>query len=347
MKLSYDALLLLSFGGPDRSEEVMPFLENVTRGRNIPPQRLQEVAQHYHHFGGKSPINEQNRALIRALESELGRRGYELPVYWGNRNWHPLLTDTLRRMQQDGVGQALAFFTSAFSSYSGCRQYRENIQAAQEEIGVGAPQVDKLRMFFNHPGFLEPMADGLGRAAQELQGMYPVVLFSGHSLPARMAATCRYEAQLREACTLCLQLSGVAADWELVYQSRSGPPAQPWLGPDICARIQQLHQEGVQSVIILPVGFISDHLEVLYDLDVEAADLCGRLGMSVRRVSTVGTDPRFVSMIVDLVEERCGLRQDRQALGSMGPSHDICPADCCPSHGAPGNDMPPRTSKAG
>lgn len=331
MKLNYDALMVLSFGGPDKSDDVMPFLENVTRGRNIPQERLLEVAEHYHHFGGKSPINEQNLALVAALKAELARRGHELPVYWGNRNWNPFLTDTLREMQDAGVERCLAFFTSAFSSYSGCRQYRENILASQSEIGEGAPQVDRLRMFFNHPGFLQPVADGVGKAMDELQGHQPVLLFTAHSIPSSLAASCQYEAQLREACRLCYELTGLNCGWELVYQSRSGPPSQPWLDPDICDRIRELHENKVTAAVIVPIGFISDHLEVLYDLDTEAAELCQELGMAMRRVATVGTDPRFVAMIVDLVEERCGLRSEKIALGSMGPGHDVCPADCCPA----------------
>ena len=335
--MTYDALFVVSFGGPNRSEDVMPFLENVTRGRNIPRDRLEQVAEHYHHFGGKSPINEQNLALIAALKEELARRGHVLPVYWGNRNWFPLIPEALEEMKQAGIGKAVAFFTSAYSSYSGCRQYRENLLAAQESVGEGAPAIDKLRVFFNHPGFLEPMAAGLKHAWETLEPAR--VLFVAHSIPVGMAQGCRYEAQLQEASRLCHELSGVQAPWELVYQSRSGSPSQPWLEPDICDRIQALHDEGVKAVIIVPIGFICDHLEVLYDLDTEARELCERLGMGMIRVATVGTDPRFVSMIVDLIEERSGLREEKVALGVLGPSHDVCPVNCCLS-GAPAGRPP-------
>ena len=328
MKLAYDALFVVSFGGPNKGEDVMPFLENVTRGRNIPRERLEHVAVHYHHFGGKSPINEQNLALIAALKEELARRGHELPVYWGNRNWYPLIPETLQQMKDDRVGKAIALFTSAFSSYSGCRQYRENIIAGREVVGEGAPEVDKLRVFYNHPGFLQPMADGIRKATDELQPKSPRILFTAHSIPNTMAEGCRYEIQLREASKLCHEMSGSGAEWELVYQSRSGSPTQPWLEPDVCDRIKELHEQGVEAVVIVPIGFVSDHMEILYDLDTEALELCQELGMAMKRVPTVGTDPRFVSMLVDLIEERSGLR-DKVALGEFGPSHDVCPLNCC------------------
>lgn len=337
MKLNYDALLLLSFGGPDKPEDVMPFLENVTRGRNIPRERLEGVAEHYYHFGGKSPINEQNLALKAALEAELAKRGYELPIYWGNRNWTPYLPDTLRDMKAHGVKRALGFYTSAFSSYSGCRQYRENVIAAREEIGEGAPEIDKLRMFYNHPGFLQPMADGIRAAFLELQDPSIRILFTAHSIPMTMAVGCNYERQLADSTRVCHEMSAVSAPYELVYQSRSGAPNQPWLEPDVCDRIRELHAEGCKSLVIVPIGFISDHMEVLFDLDTEAAELCDELGVAMKRVPTVGTHPLFVSAIVDLIEERCGLRSEREALGSFGPSHDVCPPNCCQARpaGAP------------
>ncbi|MFN8610859.1 MAG: ferrochelatase [Vulcanimicrobiota bacterium] len=319
--MTYDALLILSFGGPNAHEDVMPFLENVTRGRKIPHERLLEVAEHYHHFGGKSPINEQNLALVAALRQQLAERGHQLPVYWGNRNWHPFLLDTLNEMKQDGVKKAVAFFTSAFSSYSGCRQYHEDISKARAQVGAGAPQIDKLGRFYLRPGFLQPMADGLARAVSELSPHNPTVLFTAHSIPNSMASSCAYEEQLQQACQLCHQLSQVGAPWELVYQSRSGPPQQPWLEPDVCDRMRQLHQQGCRAVVLVPIGFISDHLEVLYDLDTEAAQLAEELGMAMRRVATVGVDARFVSMIVDLIEERC----------AQGENFISCAPDCCPA----------------
>lgn len=327
-KLPYDALLVVSFGGPDKPEDVMPFLENVTRGRGIPRERLESVAEHYYHFGGKSPINEQNLELIEAVRQELARQGLDLPVYFGNRNWHPLLSDTLRQMAGDGVHKALAFFTSAFSSYSGCRQYRENILAARAEVGEAAPEVDKLRAFWNHPGFLEPMADSMRQVCTGLDAQRTAVLFTAHSIPNSMAENCRYEQQLQEACRIVADLAGVS-DYELDYQSRSGSPHVPWLEPDVCDRIRQLAAEGKTEMVVLPIGFISDHMEVLYDLDTEALELCQELGVRLHRLPTIGTHAQFVQMIVELVKERCGLQAEKRALGTSGPSHDVCPTNCC------------------
>ena len=330
---TYDAVLLVSFGGPDGPEDVMPFLENVLRGRNVPRERMLEVAEHYHHFGGKSPINEQNRAILAALREELDRRGPHLPVYWGNRNWHPLLTDTIRDMAEAGVKRAIAFVTSAYSSYSGCRQYRENIAAACAAVGERAPQIDKLRVFFNHPGFVGPMAANvrrsLDRFSEDVRAKVPV-LFTAHSIPTSMADGCRYGAQLEEACRLVAE-QAIVTDWKLVYQSRSGPPTQPWLEPDVCDAIRDLHARGVRHLVISPIGFISDHMEVLYDLDTEASDLCRELGIEMVRAATVGTDPAFIGMIRDLIAERSGMLNDRAAIGRLPASHDVCPLDCCPA----------------
>jgi ferrochelatase len=328
----YDALLVVSFGGPEGPDEVMPFLENVLRGKNVPRERMLEVAEHYQHFGGVSPINAQNRALIEALERELAKHGPHVPIYWGNRNWRPLLADTLRQMANDGVRRALAFVTSAYSSYSGCRQYREDIARAQEEVGPGAPQIDKLRVFFNHPGFVEPMVESVRACFDRVPAAdraNVTTLFTAHSIPQGMAAGCRYEAQLRESCRLVAEGAALPR-WELVYQSRSGPPTQPWLEPDVCDRIKELHAAGeLTQLVVVPIGFISDHMEVLFDLDSEARELCDRLGVAMQRAATVGTHPRFVTMIRELITERIECAVDRPALGSLGPSHDICPADCC------------------
>ncbi|MBS2035336.1 ferrochelatase [bacterium] len=332
-QLPYDALLVVSFGGPDQPEDVMPFLENVTRGRGVPRERLESVAEHYYHFGGKSPINEQNLALIDALRGELARQGLGLPIYFGNRNWHPMLADTVTRMKADGVQRALAFFTSAFSCYSGCRQYRENVAAAQQVAGESAPEIDKLRGFWNHPGFLEPMADSLRSIYQGLEAGRTAVLFTAHSIPNSMAENCRYEQQLKEASGIVADLAGVR-DWELVYQSRSGSPHIPWLEPDVCDRIRELAADGKAEIVVLPIGFISDHMEVLYDLDTEALDLCEELGVRLHRLPTVGTHPQFVSMIVELIRERCGLQCEKRCLGVSGPNPDVCPSNCCLS-GAP------------
>jgi len=328
----YDAFLLVSFGGPEGPGDVLPFLENVLRGKNVPHERMLEVAQHYQQFEGVSPINEQNRRLIAALETEFAARCPQIPVYWGNRNWHPLLADTLQQMADEGVKRAIAFFTSAYSSYSSCRQYREDITRAQTEVGPRAPEVDKLRVFFNHPGFIEPMvesvADCLGQIPED-QRNETLLLFSAHSIPLSMSENCQYVAQLQEACRLVADGTG-HAHWELVYQSRSGPPRQPWLEPDICDRIGQLHRERpLRHVVVLPIGFISDHLEVLYDIDTEARELCEHLGITMHRASTVGTHPRFVQMIGELLSERISENPDRLALGCLGPSHDVCPTDCC------------------
>ncbi len=331
MSQPYDALLFVSFGGPEGMGDVMPFLENVLRGKNVPPERMRAVAHHYELFDGVSPINAQNRKLIAALEKELAQNGPHLPVYWGNRNWHPLLTDTLRKMAQDGIRHALAFFTSAYSSYSGCRQYRENITRAQEEAGPGAPRVEKLRAFYNHPGFVWPNVENLRAALDaipEARRALAQVAFTAHSIPLSMAAGCDYEAQLRETCRLVAE--GASHErWRLVYQSRSGPPTQPWLGPDILEYLRELKESGAEDVVIAPVGFISDHMEVLYDLDTEARALCQNLGLNMVRAATVGAHPSFVQMIRELIVERLNPDAPRRYVGARGPSHDVCPADCC------------------
>lgn len=332
MTVEYDALLLVSFGGPEGPEDVIPFLENVLRGKNVPRSRLLEVAEHYGQFGGVSPINAQNRQLKQAIERELVSHGIQLPVYWGNRNWHPLLPDTLQQMTSDGVHRALAFVTSAMSSYSGCRQYRENIARARELAGPTAPVVDKLRMFFNHPGFIEPVVEHTQAALAQLPvdlGPQARLIFTAHSIPLAMAQGSRYEAQFTESCRLVAEALGKEA-WDLVYQSRSGPPQQPWLEPDICDRLRQLHAAGqLPAAVVVPIGFVSDHIEILYDLDTEARAVCNELGVPMVRAATVGTHPRFVAMIRELIVERLEPGTERLALGTMGPSHDVCPLDCC------------------
>jgi len=337
MNSAGDAILLVSFGGPDRPEEVIPFLENVLRGRNVPRERMLQVAEHYYHFGGKSPINDQNRALMAALRKVLDTAGPPLPVYWGNRNWHPLLADTLRQMAADGIRRAFAFVTSAYSSYSGCRQYLEDLARAREAVGAAAPEVLKLRVFYNHPGFIEPMAERVRVALRQVPaGTSAALVFTAHSVPVAMAETSRYVEQVEEACRLVAERCG-RRPYRLVYQSRSGPPGQPWLGPDILDYLRELAAAGSPGdVVVAPIGFISDHMEVVYDLDTEAAQLCRRLGLRMIRAETVGSDPRFAAMIRELVLERMGAAPKR-ALGSCGPSHDICPEDCCP---APGRARP-------
>jgi protoporphyrin/coproporphyrin ferrochelatase len=327
----YDSFLLVSFGGPEGPADVIPFLENVLRGKNVPRERMLEVAEHYNRFNGVSPINQQNRELLDAIRGELQRCEIGLSVYWGNRNWHPLLADTLRQMRDDGCRRTLAFFTSMFSCYSGCRQYRENIQAAREEVGPDAPIVEKLRMGFNHPGFITAMVGAVNEAIASL-GMaaeQAVVLFTAHSIPLSMADRCDYVRQLNESSRLVAEACGVG-DWRLVYQSRSGPPQQPWLEPDICDSIKEMDdQRKLSSLVIVPIGFISDHMEVLYDLDEEAADLCRQREIKLARAHTAGTDQHFVGMIRAMVEERLGLRGEREAIGPLGPWHDVCPDDCC------------------
>ena len=293
-----------------------------------------EVAEHYHHFGGVSPINAQNRALIAALERELEARDLALPVYWGNRNWHPLLPDTVRRMEGDGIRRALAVVTSPFSSYSNCRQYLENIEEARREAGDGAPVIDKIRPFFNHPGFVETMSDRVRGALQELPAdgrASAHLVYTAHSIPLVMARGCSYETQLREASRLISERVG-ASSWALAFQSRSGPPAQPWLEPDVCDYIRSVHakREG-RDIVVVPVGFISDHMEVVYDLDVEARACCDGLGIRMVRAETAGTHPRFVAMIAELVEERLSPSTVRSTVGVLDPWPDQCPLDCCPS----------------
>lgn len=323
-----DSILLVSFGGPEGPDDVMPFLENVLRGKNVPRERMLEVAEHYQHFGGVSPINEQNRLLIQHLRIELDRRKITLPIYWGNRNWHPQLPDVLRHMRDDGKQHAIAVFTSIFSSYSGCRQYRENIAAAQSEVGEGAPKVEKVRMGFNHPLFIKAVSEQISSALEQVGRTGTKILFTAHSIPLSMAQNCNYEKQLREACRLVTERLAFA-DWELVYQSRSGPPTQPWLEPDVCDRIEQLPSEGFQGVVIQPIGFVSDHIEVLYDLDTEARAASEKAGLKFARAATVGVHPDFVSMLAELIQERLESWTTRDSIGLLPPSHDVCPADCC------------------
>jgi ferrochelatase len=322
--MRYDAIVLVSFGGPESEADVIPFLENVLRGKNVPRERMLEVAGHYYHFGGKSPINDQNRLLLARLREELESSGPNLPVYWGNRNWQPYLADAMLQMKQDGVGRALAFVTSAYSSYSGCRQYREDIERAREAAGPGAPQVDKIRAFYNHPGFIETMVQNVRSAGAELPEA--LVLFTAHSVPVSMARTSRYEAQIGEAARLVAQSLGIG-DWRMVWQSRSGPPTQPWLEPDIG---DVLRATEARKVIVVPIGFLSDHMEVLYDLDEEARHICEERGIRIVRAATAGAHPRFISMIRELIVERIEEWTDRPALGVLGANHDICPAECCP-----------------
>ncbi|MEV4944743.1 ferrochelatase [Streptomyces sp. NPDC053755] len=364
----YDALLLLSFGGPEGPDDVVPFLENVTRGRGIPKERLKEVGQHYFLFGGVSPINDQNRALLDALRTDFGRAGLDLPVYWGNRNWAPYLTDTLREMITDGRRHIAVLATSAYASYSGCRQYRENLAdalATLEAEGLPLPRVDKLRHYFNHPGFIGPMVEGVLASLGELDESVRAgahLAFTTHSIPESAADTSgpagehgeggAYVRQHLDVARVIVEAvreeTGVAYPWRLVYQSRSGAPHIPWLEPDICDHLEELHGFGVPAAVMVPIGFVSDHMEVLYDLDTEATAKAAELGLPVRRSATVGADPRFAAAVRDLVLERAarerGVRAERCALGALGPSHDLCPIGCCPARAerpaAAGADSP-------
>ncbi|MYJ14116.1 MAG: ferrochelatase [Acidimicrobiia bacterium] len=332
----YDAVVVVSFGGPEGPEEVMPFLRNVTRGRNVPASRLEAVAEHYLRRGGRSPINDQNRRLVAALRAALARIGLDLAVYWGNRNWHPLLADTVAAMRADGVRRALAFVTSAFGSYSGCRQYQDDIDGAVAGCD-GAPEIHKLRLFWNHPGFIEPMAEGvrgaLSRLADSPSAAPARLVFSAHSIPAAMASGAPYERQLRQAAGLIaarVPQGGEAGGWDLVYQSRSGRPGDPWLAPDVADHLAALHREGVGNVVLVPLGFVSDHMEVIHDLDDEPAGVAAAIGMRLVRTPTVGAHPVFVAMIVELIGERLDPGAPRRALGDAGPWPDACAAGCCP-----------------
>jgi len=307
----YDALLVVSFGGPEKHEDVIPFLENVLRGRNVPRERLLEVAGHYYHFDGRSPINDQNRALIAELKKVIS-----LPIYWGNRNWNPLLPDTVRQMRDDGIKRALAFVTSAFGSYSGCRQYIENIARARAEAGEGAPEIHKIRPFSRHPNFIGAMTDRVRAALAELpQGN---LVFTAHSIPVSMAQSSPYVAELEAACAAVARNAG-KVDWKLVFQSRSGPPGQPWLEPDIGAYLREIRSD----VVIAPIGFLSDHMEVIYDLDVEAHQICDELGVRMARARTVETHP----LMIEMIQQQLGL------------DHAECSPGCC---AAPVRTTPPR-----
>jgi len=324
----FDAILLLSFGGPEGPQEVMPFLRNVVRGKNVPEERLKSVAHHYDLFGGISPINEQNRNLMAALKTELSRRGVNLPIYWGNRNWHPMLEDTVESMSRDGVKNAVAFATAAYSSFSSCRQYLEDIERARKSVGAQAPDIVKIKPFFNQPDFIAANADRLKESLcqfgpQELKDLH--VAFTAHSIPMAMADACQYHQQLTIVAQAVAQNTGVH-DWKLVYQSRSGPASVPWLEPDICDHIKDVQKRGVKNLAVAPIGFVSDHMEVVYDLDTEAAQLARELSIKMVRAQTVGTHPVFVGMICDLLAER--LKHPANGTEDVGES-SMCAAGCC------------------
>ncbi|MFI5492232.1 ferrochelatase [Actinoplanes sp. NPDC051859] len=335
--MAYDAFLLMSFGGPEHPDHVMPFLRNVTRGRGIPEERLAEVAEHYYHFGGVSPINQQCRELLAAVQADFAANGVGLPAYWGNRNWEPMLADTVAQMRDDGITSALGFATSAYGGYSSCRQYWEDIAQARAKVGPGAPVITKLRQFHDHPGFVRPHADAVTTALATLDPARRAttrLVFTAHSIPVTMAANAgpdggRYEAQLQETATLVHAAAAPDLPWDLVWQSRSGPPQVPWLEPDINDHLAALAEKGVTDVVVSPIGFVSDHLEVIWDLDNEAKDTAAELGLGYARAGTPGTDARFVAMIRELVLERTAAA-DPGRLGTL-PVWDVCPENCCPA----------------
>ena len=341
---AFDALLVQSFGGPEGLDDVLPFLRNVTRGRGVPEARLADVAEHYRHFGGMSPINEQNRTLIAALSAEFAIHGIELPIYWGNRNWKPYVADAVRQMRDDGVRNALVFTTSATSSYSACRQYRDDLDSALRVAGAGAPTLVKLRHFYDHPGFIEAQADAVRTALASLpggSGEQARLVFTAHSIPVTMndasgpAADGRYAAQHRETARLVAEaVRGADAEFDLVWQSRSGPPEVPWLTPDINEHLRTLAADGVRAVVVTPSGFVSDHVEVRWDLDVEARDTASSVGLQYARAGTVGAHPAFVGAIRELVEEQL-LHASPKTLSPLGISGFECPRGCCPAPARP------------
>lgn len=357
--VAYDGILLAGFGGPEGQDDVIPFLRNVTRGRGIPDERLEEVAHHYRHFGGVSPINAQNRALKAALEDELARRGIDLPVYWGNRNWAPYLEEAVQDAAAAGRTTLLALATSAYSSFSSCRQYREDFARVLTDTGLaGTVTIDKVRQFFDHPGFVQPFVDGVRDAVAGFlrDGIPPEavrVLFSTHSIPTADAERSgpregdpahrdlgeggAYAAQHLAVAEVVMAAvtaeipSAARVGWELVYQSRSGPPSQPWLEPDVNDVIAELPGAGVEAVAIVPLGFMSDHMEVMWDLDTEAMDAAAEVGIRAVRTPTPGVDPVFVAGLVDLVQERLdgAPAADRPHATSLGPWFDVCRPACC------------------
>jgi ferrochelatase len=301
---SYDALVLVSFGGPEGPDDVIPFLENVTRGRGIPRERLTAVGEHYYRFGGVSPINQQCRDLKAAIEADFAVHDLGIPVYWGNRNWRPYLADTVRQMRDDGVRRAAAFVTAAYSGYSSCDQYVEDIARARAQVPE-APPIDKLRVYYDHAGFVTPFAEATGEALSRLPGDAHLA-FTAHSIPLAQAGRERYVAELTHVAQVVRDRAAPGTPWSLVYQSRSGPPTQPWLEPDIRDHLQRLHDDGVGAVAVVPIGFVTDHMEVKYDLDTEATKLAAKLGMAFVRAATPSTHPRFVAMVRELLLERDG-----------------------------------------
>ncbi len=330
----FDSVLIVAFGGPEGPDDVIPFLENVTRGRNVPRERLDEVIEQYHQFGGRSPLNGQVRDLTNALAGELAAHGPSLPVYWGNRNWDPYLADTMAQLADDGRRRTLALSTSAYGGYSGCRQYREDLAGAQTAVGERAPMVEKVRPYFDHPGFIEPMAHSVRHALDSLSTDERIgtrCVFTAHSLPTAMAGSSVYPAQVERAAELVLAELGIEELPDMAWQSRSGPAQVPWLEPDINDRLATLAESGVDTVILIPVGFTSDHMEVVYDLDTKARATADRLGLTIVRSGTVGTHPAFVAGLRELLVEHIAIDQLRGELGLTGPRPRAgeCHPGCC------------------
>ena len=336
---NYDAILIVSFGGPEGPDDVMPFLDNVLMGLNVPKPVKVRIAKRYQRFGGISPINRETRSFIQALEIEIQNNGPQLPIYWGNRNWHPMLSDTLNRMADDGIKNAIAYVTSTFSSYSGCRKYREDLYEAIQGIG-NPPHIDKLRVGYNHPGFIKAVSDRTREALEStsVDKEEVVLMFTAHSLPLSMAKCTDYEAQLEEACNLVGQVVGINS-WQLVYQSNNASYGEPWLEPDIADALEKVKSSGRSHVVIMPIGFVCDHMEVVLDLDIEAKEQADNLGLQLTRAATVGSHPAYVSMVRELIIERMSKNPDRQYLGGRGANGDYCKPDCCLS-GRPGNPKP-------
>ncbi len=362
----YDALLLVSFGGPEGPDDVLPFLENVTRGRGIPRERLAEVGEHYHLFGGRSPINDLNRAFLAAIREDLAAAGIDLPVYWGNRNWDPYLRDAVAQMAADGVTRAACFVTSAYSSWSSCRQYRENLYDASAEVAghdpgdpevlqadASTPRLEKLRHYFNHPGFVDPVVDATLAALADLPEDvrdHARLVFVTHSIPTAMNEASgppeqggrAYERQhLDVAAVVAGRVAaetGLERPHELAFCSRSGSPRTPWLEPDVNDRLREIAEQGGRAAVLVPVGFVSDHMEVIYDLDTEAAETAEEVGLAVRRAATPGDDPRFVAVVRDLLTERAAVERGedvaRSSVGETGPMWDRCPVGCCVAAGS-------------
>ena len=336
---NYDAILIVSFGGPEGPDDVMPFLDNVLMGLNVPKPVKVRIGKRYQRFGGISPINRETRSFIQALEIEIQNNGPQLPIYWGNRNWHPMLSDTLNRMADDGIKNAIAYVTSTFSSYSGCRKYREDLYEAIQGVD-NPPHIDKLRVGYNHPGFIKAVSDRTREALEStsVDKEEVVLMFTAHSLPLSMAKCTDYEAQLQEACNLVGQVVGINS-WQLVYQSNNASYGEPWLEPDIADALEKVKSSGRSHVVIMPIGFVCDHMEVVLDLDIEAKEQADNLGLQLTRAATVGSHPAYISMVRELIIERMSKNPDRQYLGSRGANGDYCKPDCCLS-GRPGNPKP-------